>query len=464
MRLSRKSSFIVVIVIASLLIGGLIGFYFYTRNANKAPKFLGQTEAGRSLGYNPSINTPPTSTSTNNIEIPVGPVVVPKLRHITNQAVAGGDFVFVDILATTTKNIEPPDLSLSKLAAPKKIAPKVALKEERFRWIERGTGHIFETTSTSMDVARLSNTTVTKVVEAFFTNNGDSLILRDLVGSTDTIRTRFATLTFETPTSTEQVLKTTDLPVDITQIARSPDRGQIFSVMDSGMRGILSNTDGGSKVGIFDTPIKEWLVQWPNKQTILLTTKPSGATAGFSYSINPQTRSFSRILGGINGLTTLMSPDGEKVLYSQSESGSVKLFSYDRKTGASTDMFLRTFPEKCVWSPVEKSLIYCGLPADIAFNLYPDVWYQGRIVFSDSIWSINVDTLETHLLVTPTDEVGTIIDVINPELNSTGDYMVFQNKIDLSLWGLQTKEPQTAPFNPFNASAAGAKATTTAAI
>jgi hypothetical protein len=322
--------------------------------------------------------------------------------------------------------------------------------------MERGTAHIYETLATNLNVERLSNTTLTRLQEGFFTNSGNSIIIRDLIGSTDSIRTRLATLSFDTPTSTEQTLKTTDLPVNISQMTRSPDKSQIFSIMTTGTRGILSNTDGGSKSGIFDSPYREWLVQWPNKQTIVLTTKPSGGTAGFAYALNPQTKALSRIMGGINGLTTLVSPDGGKVLYSESESGSMKLFAYDRKTGVSTDMFLRTFPEKCVWSPTEKSIVYCGIPRDIAFNLYPDVWYQGRIVFSDSIWSINVDTLETHQLAIPTDEVGSIIDVINPVLNANGDYLMFQNKIDLSLWGLQVKE-QPKPLYDFS----GAKATTT---
>ncbi len=455
MRLSQRSSFLIIVIVASLLVGGLIGFYFYTKSKNKPVPFLGQDTSGKSLGYSPSINSPKTSSSTaENVPFATpNSVVIPKLRQITDQPISGADFVFVPITATTTRNVEPPDLSVSGLSAPKKVAPpKIIAYEEKIRWIERGTGHVYETSTSSPATQRLSNTTITRIQEAFFTNKGDSLIIRDLIGTTDTIRTRLAKLNFETPTSTEQVVTTTDLPVDIIQITRSPDRSQLISIMDSGMRAILSNTDGSSKVGILDIPFKEWLVHWPNKTAAIINTKPSGGTDGYAYSINPQTKAISRLLGGIPGLTTLGSPDMSHILYNQSDRGSIKLYSYNKKTNSSTDLFLRSFTDKCVWStlPSEKNIVYCGIPQDIAFNIYPDAWYQGKITFSDSIWSINVETSESHLISNPLTESSTIIDITNPTISSTGSYMLFQNKIDLSLWGLKLKDDPKPIFNPLD--------------
>lgn len=455
MRLSRKTSFLILTVFSSLLVGGLFGFYFYTKNksANLAQRTPSSTV--KQLGYNPTIKTNPSGTSTEQTTNTKVITKTQKLRQITDKPVVGADFVLVDVVATSSKNIEPPDLSVSTKTP---IKNKQVVTEERIRWVERETGHVYETFKDTTEVNRISNTTNTRLNEALFVGKGDSLILRDLVGSTDVIRTRFATLNLDTPTSTEQTLTTSDLPINILEITRSPDRKQLFSLMYTGVRGILSNNDGSLKSSLFDNPINEWLVSWPNKQTIVINTKPSGGIPGYAYTINPQTKVLSRLLGDIPGLTTLVSPDGNYVLYTAGAQGSIKLYSYNKKTNQKTDLILRTFTDKCVWSSIEKNIVYCGIPQDIAFNLYPDAWYQGRISFADSVWSINVDTLETQLLSSPLEEVGFITDTQNLVLSADNNYLLFQNKIDLSLWALKLKEDTPEEINPIDSK--GVSATT----
>ena len=56
---------------------------------------------------------------------------------------------------------------------------------------------------------------------------------------------------------------------------------------------------------------------------------------------------------------------------------------------------LETLPEKCVWSKADASIFYCAVPENIpADNIYPDVWYQGLMSFSDAIWKVNIKTGE----------------------------------------------------------------------
>ena len=76
----------------------------------------------------------------------------------------------------------------------------------------------------------------------------------------------------------------------------------------------------------------------------------------------------------------------------------------------------------------------------MAINLYPDVWYQGASAFSDAIWRINVDTEEIRLFSNLTSESNSVIDVTNLKINSTDDYLIFNDKFDLSLWGLRLKD------------------------
>ena len=459
--ISKKTSFIIIILVLSLLVGGLLGFYFYTKNKNPGSTILGGRIGGNTNfgGYDPNINNPsrPNETSTTTPIVPgsvLNEVKIPKLRKISDVPVAGVDFISVPIYEDPNKNVEPEDLSVSRRAPARKPLKLVEIKNT-IRYIERGTGHIYETSTSTLEKTRISNTTIPKIYEAFFVNKGDNLILRGLIGSSDIISTQYASLVISTTTESEsgedKTLETKDLPIQISQIAISPSKTQLFSIMDSGVRGILSKMDGGAQVGIFATPYREWLASWPEEKNIVLTTRASGFALGFSYILNTSTRALTRVLGNIYGLTTLTSPDLSKVLYSKSERGTFTLNYLNRSDSSSVELPFKTLPEKCIWSKKEKGVVFCAVPENIAFSTYPDVWYQGLISFSDSIWKIDINTGEARLIMNIQNETGEVIDAINPYISPDEDYMVFTNKIDLTLWGLQLVEPiKTFEINPLD--------------
>ncbi len=445
--LSRKNFFIIIIVIISLVLGGLIGFYFYSQKKNAVQPFLGQSTTKTNFGgANPTNTSNTTGSQSQNDALPPSyekPTITPeepRLRKISTEPIAGSDFVTVDILATTTiitsKNIEPAD-GVKTVVATKKVTPKVIGKKETIRFVDRATGNIYETATTTPKLTKVSNTTVPKIYEAYFTDKGDSLILRDLFGNTDAIRTRYGNLDFATTSTQEKTLLLSDLPVNMLQVAISPNKDKVFYISNDAPRGVVMRPNGSSKIGIFDSQIKEWLAIWPNTNSIVVTTKASGFSQGFSYLINPDTRATTRLLGNILGLTTLPSPDMSKILFSYSAQGSVKLALYDRKNSTYTDLVYKTLSEKCVWSKKNKDVIFCAVPEDISFNTYPDVWYQGLITFTDNILQINTKTGETRLMASLQRESKEVIDVINPVLSANEDYLLFTNKSNLILWGLR---------------------------
>ncbi len=450
--ISKRASFIVIILVLSLLVGGLLGFYFYTKNKNPGSTILGVKPGGNTNfgGYDPNSNTPiiPGETGSSTPIVPEGTIKeleIPKLRKISDVPTAGIDYVIIPVYEEVDKNVEPADLSVSKTTTPARRAPRLIGYKTTIRYMERGTGHIYETATSTLEKTRLSNTTEPKIYEAYFVNKGDNLILRGLIGSSDIVSTRFASLITASTTEEEEVpnkiLETKDLPIQMSQIAISPSKTQLFSIMESGTRGILSKIDGGASVGIFDTPYREWIATWPEERNITLTTKASGFAPGFAYILNTSTRAITRILGNVYGLTTLTSPDLSKVLYSASERGTFTLNYLNRKDSSVTPLSFKTLPEKCIWSKKEKSVVFCAVPENIAFSTYPDIWYQGLINFSDSIWKINIDTGEIRLIMSIQRETGEVIDAINPYLSPSEDYLVFTNKTDLTLWGLQLIEP-----------------------
>jgi hypothetical protein len=170
--------------------------------------------------------------------------------------------------------------------------------------------------------------------------------------------------------------------INISALAISPSKTKVFSILKNGVTGIMSEVDGGSKVGMLDIPFKEWLVTWPTDDSIILTTKASAYAPGFVYNLNTRNKSLSRIFGGYYGFTTLPSNDALKFLFSQSSRGQFKLSVFSKKDNSIKNLPLITLPEKCVWAKTEKDVVYCAVPTNLSFNIYPDVWYQGLITFS----------------------------------------------------------------------------------
>jgi hypothetical protein len=144
----------------------------------------------------------------------------------------------------------------------------------------------------------------------------------------------------------------------------------------------------------------------------------------------------SQVLGGINGLTTLGSPDGKMVLYGDN---SLSLFVYDINTKNSEPLQIKTLPEKCVWGNLS-DIVYCAVPKSTPSLLYPDSWYQGEVSFNDAIWKIDLKTGNTTMLVDPeTISIGEKIDAVKMTLDEGENYLFFINKKDNFLWKLDLK-------------------------
>ncbi|MEN9649076.1 MAG: hypothetical protein RL094_43 [Candidatus Parcubacteria bacterium] len=434
--MSRKTIALIVIIVISLVIGSLLGFYFYLYNKSGSTTDTAPRSTGFFGLFNKKQNEPQATSTIQTITqtTPNTTVIekIPRLRKITSEPVAGADYVIKDVIATSTE-------AASTTA---KKTPKVITKREVIRWMERGTGNIFETATSSLSNARISNTTISQIQEAYFTDKGDTVIYRKLVSNTDTIETRFGKMQLITPTSTIQSLTTSGLPINISYLSLSPDKTKIFAINNDGARGVISRTDGSSKTTVYDSVYKEWLTEWPTSNGIIMTTKPSGTTEGYSYLFNPETRSFVKILGNKLGLTTLASPDTNKILFSELVQGAYQLNTFDRKTNKTVSLFLKTFPEKCVWSKLEKDIVFCAVPENMPYSTYPDTWYQGRIAFADNIWRINASTGETRQILKSFDEADDALDMTYLTLSAKEDSLLFRNKNDLSLWSYQIKLPE----------------------
>lgn len=315
------------------------------------------------------------------------------------------------------------------------------------RFVDSASGIIFDVSPRKQETpfAR-SDKSILGAVEAFFDNTATKIIIRYLKNGS-TIETYLAELTLpksgkaikkEEVGSPERIgnLSGVYLPENIKTISVSNDRKNFFYLSrdKSLVVGFVHNFSSKTKKQIFSSPLFEWIADFANPGKINLTTKSSAQVDGYSYSLGNPSGTISKNIGGEKGLTTLMSPDGKKLLFSTSTNNVLSTFVLDIASGKRTSVSPSTLPEKCVWTKDSKK-IYCAAPAQAVTGLFPDDWYKGKMSFDDVLWSIDMRDMSGNIIYDFISKNNKRLDATNLQLNSSEDYLGFINKKDGVLWG-----------------------------
>lgn len=280
------------------------------------------------------------------------------------------------------------------------------------RFVEKGTGNVYEARSDSNLVLRLTNTTIPKIIRAFWLPNGSGFLAQTLLNGSEIIETSFVKLNKNVATTTENLtpFSTTigKLPTGIKEIAIRPDSAKIFYYVLNGMYSdwFISNPDGTSSVMIYSHPLTEWLPDWQTSNTINLRTKGSGSAMTYTYTFdinNKSLRKTGEYFGGISPQT-------------------------------------KNLPEKCVVTKEKTQTFYCAVPNYLPGGNYPDDWHKGLTATQDFLAKIDV-TNDLSFVVTDFSSLTTEeIDAKSLSLSPDQNYLIFQNKIDGGLWLLRIKE------------------------
>lgn len=407
-----KKIIIIISVVLTLTVVVLVGFYILNQSNNSA----NGAPAGFKNFFPFGGNETPTGVATNGqlVKEPAQSQQVnftQKLRKLGSEEVAGAGTL--DVKAGTV-----------------------------VRYIEKATGHIFEVELFSPNQNRISNTTIPTVYDALWLNKNNSLVARYLKADDQTVDTYSLTLknvsTTMASTSSPQTVNTISgiaYPSNITDV--SVFGSSVFYLIkntDSSL-GFISNFDSSKKKQIWSSPIKELLSQYVNAKTVALTTKPAQNVPGFLYFVDTGTGAVRKILSDVLGLSTLVSGDGNSVLYLE-EAGSAGTSVFDQKAKTYTKITPATFPEKCVWSNKDKNVIYCAVPRDFLTGGSLTSWYKGLVSFSDDIWKYDIKSNTSSLIENLPNDAGEAIDVMKPILSENEQYLVFMNKIDNTIWSL----------------------------
>ena len=395
--------------IAVIILGALAGWYFFLRSQttattalNTARGFNAQTPTGGGFG------TTDTGISTSdsagfgvsgNSAAPVSTTTPPQLWHVTVIPVGGVGF------ATSTTG-------------------------SKVRYVERATGYVFEANPTTSGLARLTNSLMPKIYEAYIAG-GNRILARYLTadGSISTFAGLVATAT------TSSSLTGVSLPKNLLAVASDPATPQLFYLQreGSGVAGITAAWDGSKPKQVFSSALSDWRVWWLSDGRIVLTQKPADSLAGYAYTLKAGV--LTPLLGPLSGLSILPRTNSSALLYSTSSGGNLALFARMSATTTATRLAITTLADKCAWVPGTALIAYCAVPQTAAPTGFLDAWYRGEMHSADALWRVDVSTGQSQLIFTPATTVS--LDVVNPVVDDTGAYIAFMNAADGSPWLLR---------------------------
>lgn len=308
------------------------------------------------------------------------------------------------------------------------------------RYVQQENGHVLDLIlDNSGTVARaVSNTTIPGTAQGRWTPRGGEVILQYLEDAL--IKTVYVGLPASTTaTSTRtQAVHLQFLPDNVLDYAVSSDGKNVVYLLKggSGIDGYTAKIDGGSSKKLFSTPLSEVLVSWPSPTTILLQTKSNAGVSGAVFSVNAQTGAVVPLVYA-PGITAIADKNFNYVIY-QTRAADSSSYVHDTKTGKDKALSFNPIPEKCAWSNIKATLLYCASPLGYVAPSYLDLWHQGAASAADTLFSFDVATGQSTILATPGSGDGGIASDIDELAVSPDDrYLLFIKKGDRSLWGVR---------------------------
>jgi len=407
----------IAIIAVVAILGGIGGWYYYlhSKQLSIASLIPGHKAAPQTPSTanpsNPSANTPAPRETVNNpiaatpaVDMPHAPT---RLWRADQGPVSGFSFIAEPASASTSVHLY---------------------------FAERANGNVFDADAVTQQLNRLTNTLIPKAYEAVFSPKGGTVAMRTLQG--ETVNTILAA--FATPASTSTfpgALNGPALLADIRVLTIDPDprSGKLFYVAPgaNGQTGVfLSSTANAKPKQLFSSPIASWHLSVAGGKLMILEA-PAEHVDGYAYMIS-DSGALSLYAGPLPGLMILPHQAGGALLFSSSGGGRIALYAQVGKS-APVALPLQTVAEKCAWDASKKLIAYCAVPAKLPSNNFITNWYQGALHTSDSIWQIDASNGTAQQLFTPNQP----LDVRDPQVDPSGQYLAFENGADMSLWVLK---------------------------
>ena len=303
----------------------------------------------------------------------------------------------------------------------------VAVEDRKVKYYLKSNGHVVESDFDGSNSSLFSSSVLLNLLDVSWSPDKNRVIV--LFNQGGEIKKGFYD---------HKTRQSVSLADGLKSFAWSPDSGEIaYQFINSNESNIsISNPDGSGWKTIFETKIKDLIVEWPQNSRISIRTRSSGLAPSVVYLIDADNGKFEKIIQETFGLAFLWSPLGNKALYSETDENgkNLKLKVFDVDSRSSKDLNFSTLPEKCAWSKDNKT-IFCAVPEEIPSPLIlPDDYYKNKISFDDVFWRFNLETGERINILKDKETVA--VDAKALLLSPLEDYLLFINQKDGRLYSL----------------------------
>ena len=347
----------------------------------------------------------------------------PRLRQVTKTPVAGAGFIVREPRGNTS------------------VARAVSTSTSILRFVERGTGYVFESEANRTSLVRVTNTLVPQVYEALLAKNG-AIIMRN-IDETGAIVTfsAFATTTPSLNTASSS-LSLSPLPKNIRTITFSPSGEEVLYILEEagGSASLIrAPRQAGTGTRMARLGFSGWQIEWLVGNRFILTQHATDGLPGYAYEVGGN-GSLVPLLSGIPDLALSMQAN-----LSQAAKASGMLYSsgftLSARANANASVVtlpIRTTAEKCVWALNNTLIAYCAVPQASPSVNAMGRWLRGEIHTADTWWKVDAGSGRAEILYTA--EGGSRLDVERPVIDPKGEYIAFLNAVDKSLWLLRLSD------------------------
>lgn len=357
------------------------------------------------------------------------PGIERKLLKVWNKPTAGLSFFDQNILINSTSSVRGTGTSTNEIIVQKRAT------SSRMIFADRATGYVYGYNLDTKKSYQISNSTIPGIHDAYFFNNGSSVIMRylDEDKKIASIKADIPTvLEGGTPRSLENI---TPLPENVLSVSVSKSQKMAsYVAMNGNGSSIYKISDNKSQL-LRNSPITEIDLAYGG-ETLYSTNKTSSYSIGYTNDVERG----ERVIGEKTGLITLPANNNIDYISSMWSNSGLKLFLFSKKTGEYSVLNSKTLASKCVWNRLS-TYILCGTPQSTKATSegLPDSWFMGLINFKDNLYIIDNNSKVEDILFDFSSETKEEIDLIKPTLSSNDGYLGFINKNNGHLWLFNVK-------------------------
>ncbi len=345
----------------------------------------------------------------------------------TNLGVFGNESAPAEIVPEPPTEIPVVDVTTERLrqltTKPVIGARDVTVNNVTFmRYVEAGTGHVFDINMTTGQEVRVSQISVPLASEAVVSPNGEYIAIRSGNGNQNSVSI-ISIIGGVNPTETV-------LPNQVESMAFGYNNEFLFSEVSGGQTEIKGYTvSNGAVRRISSAPFTSAAISWSQSSNTphIIYTKPAASLMGYAYEVT--NGGLKRLPFFGNGL--IIGHNNKYIIWGRNEDNRYVSYQYNKSTQKSSRMPIAVIPTKCT-QPAETESSFCGSSLETTVQGLPDAWLKGEIGLNDRIWALETGT--AGQITNPLGEVGREIDILTLEYSSTATMLYFVNKNDKTLW------------------------------